>query len=484
MKSRVRSLPLLVLAGFISQPRIGHAECTLWSQSRCDESNGAAIDLKGKAKADFRPWSFEGSGRVWGYEPGLTTWTSPAIAMVDDEPIVFVGSYDHAVYALNAFSGAERWKFNTGDTIHSAPVIYRNQNEHIVYVASNDRSIYAIDAKYGRQKWVYTVESFRPSIGGSRLASPCVGNLDKGDPILVVPYWVWDRSVSNGKQKSAVVALTIDGGAKVWETEVSDGELTAAVFSKIQGTGMLFLGSNSGNVIALRANDGAVVWKRTELDAVRSPPAIVHAQGKDLAITASKYGLIRSVDALTGKENWSHQAGDRITGSPSILGRKAYVGSYDRNVYGIEIATGLAKEKLSAHSGIYSSLSVIPEIGLVLFMAWDDMLHIRGVGDRPYDIATYTGKPLWNVAGMDDSNWSSPIAAKLGDRWLAFVGSYDGKFRAISLEHRDRELPKGPSNFWFWLSFPMLLGPFFLLARLITKNARARAKRNGETTLS
>jgi outer membrane protein assembly factor BamB len=468
------SLPLPVAA----------ADCEVWSQSRCDAQNGAAIELRAGQSTLPRAWSFDGSGRVWGYEPGLTIWSSPALGVAGDQPIVVAGNYDHTLYCLNAATGEPLWKFTTGGPIYAAPVFFRDGAREMLFAASNDRIVYAIDPAIGRQIWVHAVEDFRPTLGGARLAAPCVGGTgDKGDKndAVFVPYWIWDRSLANSEQKSGVAALAIEDGHLLWRADLGDNELTAAIFVRLQGRGVLFLGSSSGNLYAVAASSGQVLWKKAELDCVRSPPAFVMTGQGPLLVTGSKFGTVRGLDALSGAERWQFRTGDRITGSPAILDGKqprAFVGSYDRKLYALGVVDGSALWQDATRGGIFSSPAIIASGGepMVLSMAWDHMLHASDLEHGRPMFSAFTGRPLWNVGGMDDSNWSSPAAGRIRGRWMAFVGSYDGTLHALPLEADERSAPELRSNLWFWLSFPIFLLPIAAVAILLTQRERRRTR--------
>ena len=75
-------------------------------------------------------WSY--SADYWWY------WSSPAVA----GGIVFVGSQDGYVYALNAATGALVWSYATGDTVDSSPTVVGG----VVFVGSNDGKVYAFGA--------------------------------------------------------------------------------------------------------------------------------------------------------------------------------------------------------------------------------------------------------------------------------------------------------------------------------------------------
>ncbi|MBK8057511.1 MAG: PQQ-binding-like beta-propeller repeat protein, partial [Gemmatimonadetes bacterium] len=73
--------------------------------------------------------------------------SSPTIA----GNVVYFGSGDHNVYALDVATGALKWKFATGDVVHASPAVV----DGTVYIGSWDRNMYAIDAKSGKERWRY-----------------------------------------------------------------------------------------------------------------------------------------------------------------------------------------------------------------------------------------------------------------------------------------------------------------------------------------
>ena len=477
----MRSWPLLLLVGSLISGRAFASECKVWSQSRCDAQNQAAIELNARAQTPPRAWTFDGSGRVWGYEPGLTVWSSPALGVVGERPVIVAGNYDHTLYSLDAATGEPQWKFTTGGPIHAAPIFFQDRGRQLLFAASNDRLVYAIDPALGRQVWVHAVEDFRPTLGGARLASPCVGGVGDHDDAIFVPYWIWDRSLANSMQRSGVVALSIEDGHLLWRADLGDTELTAAVFARVSGRGLLYLGSSSGNLYALSANNGQVLWKLTELDCVRSPPAFLATSDAAWLVTGSKFGTVRGLDATTGVQRWQFRTGDRITGSPAVLGEgrpTAFIGSYDRKLYALGATDGSELWRDVSRGGFYSSPAIIAKGSepMVLAMAWDHMLHANDLSRGSPIFTAFTGRPLWNVAGMDDSNWASPVAGRIRGRWMAFVGSYDGALRSLPLEADERSAPELRSNLWFWLSFPIVLVPFAGLAILLTRRERRRGR--------
>ncbi len=450
-----------------------------WRQSRHDAGNSAAIELAAPASAEPRSWSFDGSGRVWGYQPGMTVWSSPALAEVDGVALIAVGSYDHDLYCLDAATGALRWKLSAGGPIYEAPTFAAGDHGVTLYATATDRLVYALDASTGRQRWVHAVHDYAPTLGGARLSSPVVGAI--GDRAVVfVGYWVWDSTLAHNFQDGGVTALDAATGHPLWRIRLGDNQMTAPLHAVVDGRDWLFIGSYSGTLYGLDAATGEVRWHVAELDAVRSPPALVDTAAGTLLVAASMYGTVRGRDPATGAERWHYKTGDRITGAPAIdrdAGQAlVLIGSYDRHLYALDAATGALRWRAAARGGVYASAAIAatakPPVALV--SAWDDAVHGVALADGSSAYVLYTGAPLWNVSGMDDSNWSSPVAARIRGTWVGFVASYDGTLRALLLDDADTLAPPRRSNRAFWLSFPIVLLPFAGLALWLTRRDRRR----------
>jgi len=100
--------------------------------------------------------------------------------------MVFVGSYDHNVYAFDAASGALVWTVITGDQITIAAPAVANG---VVYIGSNDHVLRAIDALTGQVLWTYTTGNLVG--GGAAVVNGWVyvGSLDKSLYAFHLPGW-------------------------------------------------------------------------------------------------------------------------------------------------------------------------------------------------------------------------------------------------------------------------------------------------------
>ena len=87
-------------------------------------------------------------------------YSSPAVV----NGIVYVGSNDKNVYALDANTGTKMWSYTTRSVVAPSPdnrvFSPLTVANGIVYVGSNDKNVYALNANTGTKIWNYTTGGF------------------------------------------------------------------------------------------------------------------------------------------------------------------------------------------------------------------------------------------------------------------------------------------------------------------------------------
>ncbi len=128
----------------------------------------------------------------WRYRADGAVTSSPAVV----DGAVYVGCNDARLHVVDAGTGVRRWTFSTGAVIHSSPAV----DQGIVFVGSRDQNVYAIDAQTGQQRWRFT--------GGDWFnSSPTVA----GDAVYI------------GCRDHNIYALDAATGAKRWDTQSTVG---------------------------------------------------------------------------------------------------------------------------------------------------------------------------------------------------------------------------------------------------------------------
>ena len=73
--------------------------------------------------------------------------TSPAVV----NNVVYIGSDDYSLYALNATTGKKLWSFPTGDYVSTSAAVANG----VVYFGSFDNKVYALNASTGAKLWMH-----------------------------------------------------------------------------------------------------------------------------------------------------------------------------------------------------------------------------------------------------------------------------------------------------------------------------------------
>ena len=103
----------------------------------------------GSEAGDFTCLNFRGDAR-WRYKAKRAITSSPNL----QENVVFFGSMDGTIYALDANSGWVVWRFRLGKGTISSPSIAEN----VLYMGASDHIIYCIDMRSSKEMWRYTTD--------------------------------------------------------------------------------------------------------------------------------------------------------------------------------------------------------------------------------------------------------------------------------------------------------------------------------------
>ena len=477
-----------------------------WPMVRRDPAGSAATRLRTTDGRRPEAWQFQAGSHVWGYQPGMSVWSSPAVGLVKGRAVVLAGSYDNNLYCLDAASGRKLWRFTTGGGIYAAPALWNAPDGSAwAFVASSDRMLYALDADLGRRRWIHAVQTWRPTIGGARLSSPAVGHA-RGRAAVFFGHWVWDKSMAGHMQVGGLSALDALTGKRLWTTRLGDNQVSSPIYVEPGGAarvpasapssrpatspraGRIFVAAENGNLYAINADDGQVLWTHTDHNAIKASPAYFDSPLGGRVVIGSKYGAVRCLDARTGVAVWSYKTSHWVDGSAAVarIGGRLTVlaGSYDTNLHALDAHSGQPLWSYRTAGGVYSSPAIVPLPATrrdgapqVLIASWDHHLHCVDSHDGSLVWSAFLGRPLWDSVTLGDSTWSSPVVAEINGRVVAYVGSYSGPLYAIPLdEAADKALARPSSNLRFWVTLPLVVLAVIIVTLLITRRHRRRIR--------
>ena len=279
--------------------------------------------------------SIEDGKFLWKYATEGGIGSSPCVY----EGRVFFGSEDRLLYAVNADTGRISWTCPTQGSVWSSP---RAAFDH-VFFGSDDRHLYAASIHSGRFAWKFATDGMvrsSPAVGSDAIYVGCEEGTVYAVDISGQARWRFRarRGVTSspaftgemvyvGCQDSHVYGLDIRSGWAVWRYRTNG----PVISSPAVGEGLVFVGSVDGYLYALDAEGGRLVWRYATEGQVTSNPAVVEGA----VYFGSVDGAIYSLDAQTGNLRWCFQTDGPVTSSPTVVSGVVYVGSDDCYVYAL-----------------------------------------------------------------------------------------------------------------------------------------------------
>jgi len=243
----------------------------------------------------------------WKFPTGDVVHASPAYA----DGVLFVGSWDSYFYAVDARTGKEKWRFHGGEdpVIHnqvgfqSSPAVVNG----VVYVGCRDSNLYAIDAATGKEKWRFN---------------------NKGSWVISSPAVAQGKVLFATSDSSLYLVLDAETGMPIVQKQGK-----AFVFSSPTVAGMsVFVGVLNGTLEARDLDSGDLLW---EFDTEASQRNVGWTLTADRQFNAP----------LLFSSNWreapivatvQQSAVGSIFSSPLVVEGVVYFGSTDGNMYALE----------------------------------------------------------------------------------------------------------------------------------------------------
>jgi outer membrane protein assembly factor BamB len=349
-------------------------------------------------------WSFATQGPVWG---------SPAVA----GGVLYVGSDDGRVYAVDVKQRRQRWAQATGGPVRSTPLVAQGR----VIVCSDDGFLHAFDAGSGKPLWKADLQG-----GDVKRLPPAADKADfdymQSSPVLhgdvvfagSASGKLFAVSLKDGSVKwSAATAGRIRATPLVHEGRVVVGSWDQRVYAFdaasgkpawqfdtggiVQSTaaaaaGKLVVGSRSAKLFALDPATGKVAWtQEAEQGSWIESSGVLH-QGRMLLGSSDAFKLY-ALDPATGKQVWAFNTGGWAWAQPAVAKDTAYIGAvsaspyYMPNVqlrsgfYAVDVATGQARwryEPPAIKGYVTGGVAAAPAVagGMVYVPALDGRVYV------------------------------------------------------------------------------------------------------------
>lgn len=233
--------------------------------------------------------------------------------------------------------GSVRFTVDAAAPIRGSPIVHRG----VLFVGSSDGTLHAIDAVSGAVRW-------RVQLGGAITATPAA----EGDTLYLTSRDGWLRALetATGAERWRAALGADLGDQNYWDFFMS---------SPVLADGLLFVGSGDGHLYAMDPADGRVRWRFDAKARVRSTPAVADGtvvfgtMSGEVHALRTRDGAPRWKFATEGaSKTFAEQGNDTtsIFASPTIMDGIVAIGARDGFLYGIDLASG-AQRWRTTHDG-------------------------------------------------------------------------------------------------------------------------------------
>ncbi len=252
-------------------------------------------------------------GELWINSTSATDKIVAPPLQVDD--VVYVGTADNHILALNAATGAELWDVETQHAIWGQPAY----QDGTLFVTAMDWTTYALDAATGDVQW-------QTRVGGALPSHPVLG-----DGLVYVSSF--DGNVH---------ALDIASGEAQWTAPASDWVWGAPALAD----GVLFYSDIQGNLYAADAQTGEQLWTIATNTSVQTSPVVVGDKlyiGSQATTGDVRTGALTAYSTEDGSRIWSQATTTPLLATPVVVGDDTIVvglQNADRLLIGYDLADG------------------------------------------------------------------------------------------------------------------------------------------------
>jgi outer membrane protein assembly factor BamB len=308
----------------------------------------------------------------WDYFiPGTIIYTAP-IAHGD---FVYTGTYSGQIYALTIAQGSERWVYPRTGSIGAivGNLVIANGT---IYISSSDGMVYALDTIHGDLKWK------SEPLADKLWTSPSV----IGDTLYL--------STFNGH----IYTLSAETGQlSDWSYESEAGFASSPVIYE----DTIFVGSFNRHLYAVKIDSDVPMWKFPQEKPAGNWFWASPIVNEGIVYAGCLDGRLYAINATTGGEIWSYTTKDQedrpspIVSSPVLMDNLLIVVNESGTVYVFDLDAGIGDEAVPL-----KTISIGADVRSA-FCAHDGLVYIRdedNENNQLYVVDIEKGEVSWNFS--------------------------------------------------------------------------------------
>jgi outer membrane protein assembly factor BamB len=286
----------------------------------------------------------------WQTKMGSTLLISPLVV----EDILYTGSANGDLYALNVETGEEIWSVSGFGHLENSGAV----SGDVILAGGYSRSVKAMDRHTGNEIWSFETEN-------TIQAAPLI----VGKRVYIATY-------------QAVYALDLDFGTLLWG--VLTGNEDAFMGAPAYDDGVIYT-TGGKLLLALEADTGKEIW-RVEKDEMFLGLAVANG----FVYVGNWNKDIYAFDQATGEERWKFQANDELWLPPAVNEDTVYIGNVD-TFYALNAQTGELRWSFKTSGNLVSEPVIAEDI---IYMSDGNHETTRGP-HHLYALDARTGEELW-----------------------------------------------------------------------------------------
>ncbi len=222
---------------------------------------------------------------LWQFKTGGPITASPVVA----NGILYIGSADGKLYALNAKEWGIKWVFNAGSAVRYSAAVWGGR----VYFSTRDNMFYALNAETGDVLWEFKSKGWMDS-----------------------PPVVFNRTVYTGAFPTRIYML-----------DAITGKLKSERQRIVTINGVEY-GCANAEFYPIIPQYNANLWRKYTAGSESFP---VTANG--FVYIGARNGKIHAINIASKTEIWTHQVGGPVNAAPAISDGVLYATSTDGSIY-------------------------------------------------------------------------------------------------------------------------------------------------------
>ncbi len=296
------------------------------------------------------------------------------------EEVVFVGSREDELLALDRANGALLWSFPEEGQEDSLEGIYASPavTDDLVLVGGYNGILYALDPSTRQKVWEFQTD----------------------DSIVGSPALVYEEIREITPTPTASFGSTLAGGTPTPTPSGSSPPEQDAVNSRLE---LIIVGSSDGNLYAMDTN-GVEQWRFETGNKIWSMPVVyedvVYFGSLDhnvYAVSLKDTGSLRA-----GDEMWRFETDGAVAATPLVMNGRVYIGSFDRKFYSLDAFSGQEAwaEPFEAENWFWSKA-----------VSDGATIYVASLDGNLYSLDSTSGAERWRFETATTAEGASPIIA-------------------------------------------------------------------------